>query len=223
MLERTESATESEMSEATAAGAGLAVDGDGWLRGARRVPSPHADERPSGVEVSLVVIHGVSLPPGEFGGGWVETFFSGALDPAAHPYFREIAALRVAPHFYIPRDGALLQFVSTGRRAWHAGRSAWRGRRECNDFSVGIELEGTDERSYTRAQYARLAPLVAALCERYPGIGEHGLAGHSDIAPGRKTDPGPAFDWERLLGDLRHAGYNFRREPKKSPGGETGT
>lgn len=211
------------MSESTAAGAGFAVDADGWLSGARRVPSPHADERPPGTEVSLVVIHGVSLPAGDFGGGWVEAFFAGTLDAAAHPSFREIAALRVAPHFYISREGALLQFVSTERRAWHAGRSAWRGRDECNDFSVGIELEGTDDRLYAPEQYARLATLVGALRERYPGIGKYGLAGHCDIAPGRKTDPGPAFEWERLLGDLRHAGYNFRRDPTKGPGGEAGT
>jgi len=204
-------------------GAEMTVDADGWLRGARRVASPHADERPAGTDVSLIVIHGVSLPPGEFGGPWVEAFFSGRLDSTAHPYFLEIASLRVAPHFYITRDGALLQFVSTERRAWHAGRSRWRGRDECNDFAIGIELEGADDTPYTTAQYGRLAEVVKALCERYPAIGEHGLAGHSDIAPGRKTDPGPAFDWQRLVSEMAHAGYNFHCEPIKNPGGDTGT
>jgi len=213
----------SAVSNLTMSGAAMTVDAEGWLRGARRVVSPHADERPPGAGVSLIVIHGVSLPPGEFGGPWVEAFFSGRLDIAAHPYFSEIASLRVAPHFYITRDGALLQFVSTERRAWHAGHSRWEGRDECNDFSIGIEMEGTDDTPYTTAQYDRLAGVVAALCEYYPGIGERGLAGHSDIAPGRKTDPGPAFDWERLVSDMAHAGYNFHRTPTKNPDGDTGT
>jgi len=202
-------------------GSDLAVDAAGWVHGVRRMPSPHADERPGGARVSLIVIHGVSLPPGEFGGAWVEDFFTGRLDCAAHPYFSEIAALRVAPHFYVTREGRLTQFVSTDRRAWHAGRSSWRGQVECNDFSVGIELEGTDETPYADAQYAALAPLIAALLRRYPDIGEHGLAGHGDIAPGRKTDPGPAFDWTRLRGRLARGGYNFAGEPTKNSRGDT--
>lgn len=203
-------------------GSDLSVDAAGWARGVRRVPSPHADERPAGTRVSLIVIHGVSLPPGEFGGSRVEEFFIGRLDSAAHPYFSEIAALRVAPHFYVTREGRVTQFVSTDRRAWHAGRSSWRGRAECNDFSIGIELEGVDEMPYTDAQYAMLAALIGALRRRHPGIGEHGLAGHSDIAPGRKTDPGPAFEWTRLREDLARAGYNFAGKPTKNPGGDTG-
>lgn len=201
----------------------LVVSTEGWLSAARHVPSPHADERPPGVPVSLVVVHGVSLPPGEFGGPWVEDLFSGRLDSAAHPYFPEIASLRVAPHLYIPRDGALIQFVSCARRAWHAGRSAWRGREECNDFSIGIELEGADDIPYDAAQYERLVAVIVALRRRYPAIGKHGVAGHSDIAPGRKTDPGPAFDWQRVKKDLAQAGYNFNREPIKNPDGNIET
>lgn len=195
----------------------MMIDTEGWLQGVRRVPSPHADERPSGTQISLIVIHGVSLPPGEFGGQWVEDFFSGRLDKGTHSYFSEIASLRVAPHLYIPRDGALVQFVSCSRRAWHAGRSRWRGREACNDFSIGIELEGADDIPYAEVQYERLVPLIVALRRRYPAIDEQGVTGHSDIAPGRKTDPGPVFDWRRLANDLAQAGYNFSRESIKNP------
>ncbi|MGH8127109.1 MAG: 1,6-anhydro-N-acetylmuramyl-L-alanine amidase AmpD [Gammaproteobacteria bacterium] len=198
-------------------GVGLVVGTDGWLSAARRVPSPHADERPPGAQVSLIVIHGVSLPPGEFGGSWVEDFFSGRLDRDTHPYFARLAALRVAPHLYVQRDGALIQFVSCARRAWHAGRSRWQGRDACNDFSIGIELEGTDDIPYTDAQYERLVSVIVALHRHYPAIGEQGVAGHSDIAPGRKTDPGPVFDWRHLTSKLAQAGYNFSREPIKNP------
>ena len=200
------------MSEGGAEDAPLEVDAGGWLVKAHRMPSPHADDRPADVRVSLIVIHGVSLPPGEFGGQWVEDFFCGRLDDSAHPYFREIAGLRVAPHLLIRRDGGLIQFVACERRAWHAGVSEWRGRRNCNDFSIGIELEGTDSLPYTEAQYARLIPVILGLRDRYFDIDDGGIVGHSDIAPGRKTDPGPAFDWERLGTRLVHAGYNFRRE-----------
>ncbi len=197
-----------------------AVDGDGWFATARRAPSPHADERPAGSPVSLIVIHGVSLPPGEFGGPWVEDFFCGRLDVSVHPYFREIAGLRVAPHLLIRRDGSLIQFVGCERRAWHAGVSEWRGRANCNDFSVGIELEGRDSLPYADAQYARLVPVILALRARYPDIDDAAIAGHSDIAPGRKTDPGPAFDWDRLGTGLAYGGYNFRREQTAKQGGE---
>jgi len=189
----------------------LSVDPDGWLRGIRRRPSPHADERPAGSRIELVVLHGVSLPPGEFGGPWVEAFFAGDIDPHAHPFFEEIRDLRVAPHILVRRTGEIIQFVSCLRRAWHAGRSSWRGRVECNDYSVGIELEGTDDTPYEEAQYDALARVLSALLEAYPALGEDALAGHSDVAPGRKTDPGPAFAWERLSGRLALAGYNFRR------------
>lgn len=184
---------------------------NGWLAGARRAPSPHADARPPRSEIELVVIHGASLPPGEFGGPWLEALFTGRLDHSAHPYFATLKGLRVAPHLLIRRDGEVVQFVPFDRRAWHAGRSSWHGRSECNDFSIGIELEGGDEIPYADSQYAALARVLPALVAAYPGIGGESLAGHSDVAPGRKTDPGTAFDWERLSRDLARAGYNFRR------------
>ena len=162
---------------------------------ARQIPSPNHDARPAGTNVTLVVVHAISLPPGQFGGDGIERLFTNRLDPGAHPYFATVATLKVSSHFLIRRDGALVQFVSCADRAWHAGVSAWNGRRRCNDFSVGIELEGTDENPYTAAQYAMLARLAKALRRRYP-IAD--VVGHSDIAPGRKTDPGPAFDWARF-------------------------
>ena len=172
----------------------------GRLEGVRQVPSPNCDERPAGAEVELVVVHGISLPPGEYGGGWVEALFTNRLDPTAHPYFAEIAELRVSAHLLIDRDGQVTQFVPLNRRAWHAGASCFQGREACNDFAIGIELEGEDEVPYTEAQYARLAEVIAALHEAYPALTAERVVGHADIAPGRKTDPGPAFDW----GHLRH-------------------
>lgn len=174
---------------------GGGLDAAGWLEGARRVPSPNRDERPAGVPVSLIVIHNISLPPGQFGGPGVEALFTNRLDPAAHPYYRTLGELRVSAHFFIRRDGEVIQFVPCSQRAWHAGASSWQGRERCNDFSVGIELEGTDDRPFADAQYAALNGLLGVLRAAYPGVG---LAGHSDIAPGRKTDPGPYFDWGRL-------------------------
>jgi AmpD protein len=171
------------------------IDASGRLEGAPHVASPNRDARPPGATPTLVVIHGISLPPGEFGGDGVERLFTNTLDPAVHPYYAATAALRVSAHFLIRRDGRLVQFVPCGERAWHAGESAWKGRVRCNDFSVGIELEGADDVPYAPAQYAMLARLVRALWRRFPGAD---VAGHSDIAPGRKTDPGPAFDWVRL-------------------------
>lgn len=168
---------------------------DGWLLRARRVDSPNFGPRPPGVEVSLIVIHNISLPPGQFGGRWVEDFFCNRLDASAHPYFAEIAALQVSAHFFLRRDGELLQFVSADARAWHAGESAWRGRPNCNDYSIGIELEGSDDQPFATAQYAGLWPLLDTLRNRYP---IDGVVGHSDIAPGRKTDPGLHFDWAGL-------------------------
>ncbi|HUF78420.1 MAG TPA: 1,6-anhydro-N-acetylmuramyl-L-alanine amidase AmpD [Thermoanaerobaculia bacterium] len=170
----------------------------GLIEGARQVPSPNQDARPEGIEPELVVVHGISLPPGELGGPWIDHLFTNRLDPEAHPYFREIADLRVAAHVLIRRDGELVQYVPCHRRAWHAGVSRWREKEAVNDFSVGVELEGTDELPYEDSQYQRLAELVRALAATYPGITPDRLAGHSGIAPGRKTDPGPAFDWVRV-------------------------
>jgi AmpD protein len=170
-------------------------DADGWLAGVRRIPSPNCDRRPEGASITLAVVHGISLPPGEFGGDGITRLFTNALDPAEHPYFATIAHFRVSAHFLLRRDAELVQYVPCSLRAWHAGLSSWRGREHCNDFSVGIELEGTDERPYTSRQYARLARLLTWLAARY-GIAE--AVGHRDVAPGRKTDPGPSFDWKRL-------------------------
>lgn len=175
-----------------------AITGDGWLAGAQRLPSPNCDERPSGEAISLLVIHGISLPPGRFGGPWIDALFTNTLDPAAHPAFAGIAALRVSAHLLIRRDGRITQYVPFSRRAWHAGASSFDGREHCNDFSIGIELEGTDTRRYTTRQYRRLTRVVAEIRRRYPLITPARIVGHSDIAPGRKTDPGPAFDWTKI-------------------------
>jgi AmpD protein len=157
--------------------------------------SPHFDDRPEGEKVTLLVIHNISLPPGEFGGPWIDDLFMGTLDCAAHPYFKDLEGLRVSAHFLIRRDGTLIQYVPTDKRAWHAGVSSWKGREKCNDFSIGVELEGADDVPFAEPQYESLARLVKQLEMRY---GELDIAGHSDIAPGRKTDPGPWFDWARL-------------------------
>ena len=170
----------------------------GWLDAARRVPSPNCNARPAGTVPELLVVHNISLPPGEFGGPWIDALFTNTLDPEAHPYFREIAGLEVSAHVLIRRDGECVQYVPFHERAWHAGQSAYCGRENCNDFSIGIELEGADDIPFEPVQYQRLAELVAALLKAYPTLSAERLAGHSDIAPGRKTDPGPAFDWARL-------------------------
>lgn len=177
----------------------------GWLKGARRLLSPNEDERPAGMSIDMVVVHGISLPPGEYGGPWIDALFSNNLDPRAHPYFQEIAGLRVSSHLLIRRTGEITQYVSFDRRAWHAGVSCFRGRERCNDFSIGIELEGADDQPYTPAQYDELAKVTAALIASYPKITCDRIVGHADIAPGRKTDPGPAFDWERYRQALRLA------------------
>jgi len=168
----------------------------------RVVESPNCDDRPDGVEVSLVVLHSISLPPGEYGGDSIERLFTNGLDPAAHPYFAEIRELKVSSHFLVRRDGELIQFVPVERRAWHAGASSWRGRSRCNDFSIGIELEGTEEDVFTEAQYRALAVLLKDLQKELP---IRDVAAHSDVAPGRKTDPGARFDWARLLAALATA------------------
>jgi AmpD protein len=170
----------------------------GLLSGVRQVLSTHFDARPAGVAPELIVVHGISLPPGEFGGPWIEQLFAGSLDRTAHPYFSQLAGERVSAHVLLRRDGTAIQFVPFGQRAWHAGVSSWRGRSACNDFSVGIELEGTDQLPYEAAQYRALAALIRSLRKVYPSLEPDGLAGHADIAPGRKTDPGDAFDWNGL-------------------------
>ena len=171
---------------------------DHWIDQARRVPSPNFNERPDPDDIALVVIHNISLPPERFGGPHIEAFFQNRLDPGAHPYFQEIRDLKVSSHFLIRRDGELVQFVACDRRAWHAGVSSWRGRDNCNDFALGIEMEGADRIPFEDAQYQRLSELLAALYEHYPRLSRDTVTGHENIAPGRKTDPGPAFDWTRL-------------------------
>lgn len=184
----------------------------GLLSGARRVESPNCDSRPADSKPELVVIHGISLPPGRYGGPWIERLFTNTLPEEADPYFQTIHHLRVSSHVLIARDGTFTQYVPFGLRAWHAGPSYWRGRGACNDFSIGIELEGADDEPYDERQYVALAELIATLQRSYPSLADGWIAGHSDIAPGRKTDPGPAFDWQRLERDLRSRGSEFRRE-----------
>ena len=177
-----------------------AAEDAGWLPAARRVPSPNCDERPADETLRLIVIHAISLPPGEFGGPGILQLFTNCLDAEAHPYFREIQGLRVSAHFLVRRDGELIQFVPCSRRAWHAGVSNWQGRENCNDFSIGIELEGCDHLPFEDAQYQTLVQLLAELRQRFP---IDAVVAHSDVAPGRKTDPGPHFDWCRLYDESR--------------------
>jgi AmpD protein len=176
----------------------MLFDEEGWLDAAERIPSPNCDARPT-CDVELLVIHNISLPPDRFEGDGVIRLFTNVLDTDEHPYYKALVNLRVSSHFFIRRDGHLIQFVSALKRAWHAGLSSWQGRERCNDFSIGIELEGSDFVTFTDAQYARLQELTLALRKAFP---IRGIAGHSDIAPGRKTDPGPHFDWLRYLAPL---------------------
>lgn len=171
------------------------IDEEGWLECATRIASPNCDARPIGETIQLIVIHNISLPPGVLTGDAVIDLFTNRLDWDAHPYYAEIRGMQVSSHFWIRRDGQLIQFVPCGLRAWHAGVSAWRGRERCNDFSLGIELEGSDDVPFNEAQYTTLNRLLATLQRTYP---IEDIVGHSDIAPGRKTDPGPYFDWNRL-------------------------
>jgi AmpD protein len=190
----------------------LQVDLDsGLMQGARQIASPNYDARPPGVDAELIVVHGISLPPGDFGGPWIDRLFTNTLPPDVHPYFTEVAVLRVSSHLVIMRDGALTQYVKFTERAWHAGRSSYAGREACNDFSIGVELEGTDTLPYESAQYAVLAEVVAALCAAYPRLSAQRCIGHSDIAPGRKTDPGAAFDWPRARRLIDAAQRNTHR------------
>jgi AmpD protein len=165
---------------------------------ARQVPSPNCDDRPAGCAIELIVVHGISLPPGEYGGDAIDRFFTNTLDSTAHPYFRDIAGLKVSSHLLIRRDGEVVQYVPFGKRAWHAGASDYCGREACNDFSIGIELEGQDDEPYAACQYEVLAGVIDALLAAFPTLSRERLVGHCDISPARKTDPGPAFDWAHL-------------------------
>jgi len=178
------------------------LDPEGRVAGARFIASPNCDARPPQTSVTLLLLHSISLPPGTYGGDAVERLFTNRLDPQAHPYFGEIAALRVSAHFFVRRSGELVQFVPAQLRAWHAGNSAWRGCEHCNDFSIGIELEGTDDSEFDDPQYVTLVALTRALREAFP---LRDIAAHSDVAPERKTDPGARFDWPRFLRDLSRA------------------
>jgi AmpD protein len=169
-----------------------------WLADAEQIPSPNQDDRPDPDDISLIVIHGISLPPGEFGGPWITRLFTNTLPADVHPYFELIHQFKVSAHVLIRRDGHIVQYVPFDRRAWHAGVSAYQGRERCNDFSVGIELEGTDDLPYEDAQYASLNRIIDVLVEHYPLLSRNCIAGHSEIAPGRKTDPGQAFEWGRI-------------------------
>ena len=177
----------------------MRVSSDHWLTPAKRLESPNWNERPHPGAIELVVIHGISLPPGRFGGGYVTDLFLNRLDVSAHPSFADLAGVRVSSHLLITRRGAVVQFVPFHRRAWHAGESVWCRRPACNDYAIGIEMEGTDDRAYTDTQYGKLRRVLNALLERYPRLSPEAVVGHFEIAPGRKTDPGPAFDWGRLL------------------------
>lgn len=178
------------------------VSREGKLTPARQCPSPNSDDRPDGCVPELIILHGISLPPGEFGGPYIEQLFTNSLDWERHSYFRAIKGMEVSAHVLIRRDGGVVQFVPFSRRAWHAGASRFRGRSRCNDFSIGIELEGDDEISYEPEQYSCLAELLRALITRYPRLDARHIAGHCDVSPGRKSDPGPAFDWMRLYDGL---------------------
>lgn len=174
----------------------MKVDALGRVSGVRYIQSPNHDGRPAGVGIDLLVIHNISLPPGEFGGDAVVRLFTNRLDIKAHPYYAHLEGVRVSAHFFIRRNGEIIQFVSCAKRAWHAGVSNWHGRERCNEFSIGVELEGSDQEPFASAQYHALAKLTRRLCRAYP---IRGIAGHSDIAPQRKTDPGPHFDWVYFL------------------------
>jgi N-acetyl-anhydromuramoyl-L-alanine amidase len=174
----------------------MKADANGWLSGVRRIASPNCDARPPGLAIELLVVHSISLPPGQFGGAEVAQLFTNTLNTDAHPYYKQLEGLKVSAHFLIRRDGAIIQFVPCGKRAWHAGMSSWQGRSACNDFSIGVELEGSDYVPFNDQQYAALTRLTRLLRRSYA---IRAIVGHADIAPGRKTDPGPNFDWSRYL------------------------
>ncbi|NOY70935.1 MAG: 1,6-anhydro-N-acetylmuramyl-L-alanine amidase AmpD [Gammaproteobacteria bacterium] len=178
------------------------INSEGWLDGVMRILSPNCDERPTGQIISLLVVHGISLPSGEFGGPGIEALFTNNMDISMHPEFKELAGLQVSAHLLIRRDGQIIQFVPFTKRAWHAGKSNFGGRACCNDFSIGVELEGVDDRPYDDRQYSILVEVIKALQKSYPEILTDRIVGHCDIAPGRKTDPGEAFDWLRLKSNI---------------------
>ena len=175
---------------------------DGWLVSERRLLSPHFDQRPEPQDISLLIIHYISLPPEQFGGGYIDDFFQGKLDAQVHPYFEEISALRVSAHCLIERTGQITQYVNFADRAWHAGLSCFEGRDKCNDFAIGIELEGSNEQPFTDAQYAALQALTQEIMRTYPHITKERIVGHCDVSPGRKIDPGQYFDWQRYLQNI---------------------
>lgn len=176
----------------------------GLLDIATNIVSDNFDERPEGRAISLIVVHNISLPPGEFGGPYITQLFTNQLNKDEHPYFEKIFHLRVSSHILIRRDGEIIQYVPFHSRAWHAGASEYQGEQACNDFSIGIELEGTDDLPFELVQYEKLAQLIKELQRNYPSIAKNAITGHSDIAPGRKTDPGPAFDWDHLNQIINH-------------------
>ena len=180
----------------------MRIDQNGWLTGVYRCPSPNCDARSDEQGISLLVIHAISLPPLQFGGPYVRQLFCNRLNPAEHEYFESIHELRVSAHLFVRRNGRVIQFVPLHKRAWHAGVSSFDGREGCNDFSIGIELEGSDEQRFTQAQYRQLKRLTALIQSRWPQIGTEQVVGHCDIAPGRKTDPGPYFNWPRYRASL---------------------
>jgi len=165
--------------------------------------SPNHDDRPNEQDITGIVIHNISLPPGEFGGGWIDDLFLNKLNPTAHPYFEAIAEVRVSAHILIRRSGEIIQYVPFHQRAWHAGVSCWDDRQRCNDFTIGIEMEGCDEHDFEQIQYQQLSDVIKTLCNNYPNLSTDAVKGHQDIAPGRKTDPGPHFDWAYLTGLLK--------------------
>lgn len=172
----------------------------GLISAIKYQPSPNQDKRPDSDDITGIVIHNISLPPGDFGGGWIDDLFLNKLDPNAHPYFENIADVKVSAHLLIRRGGEVIQYVPFQQRAWHAGISSWDGREKCNDFTIGIELEGCDDQTFESLQYQQLASIINALCDTYPKLNHQQIKGHQDISPGRKTDPGPCFDWKILKG-----------------------
>lgn len=188
-----------------------------WLLETERIPSPNFDDRPDPADISLIVIHCISLPPGQWGAHYINRLFLNELNPDEHPYFKEIFQLKVSAHVLVQRDGKVIQYVPFDKRAWHAGQSSYEGRERCNDFSIGIELEGTDDSAFTDAQYDSLCQLATLLFAHYPKLGKQRITGHSDIAPGRKTDPGPGFCWPRLFNLLDGLPHGAPRQCRTTP------
>ena len=193
----------------------MRIDSQHWLAGVRRVPSPYWNERPAGCEVNLIVLHGISLPPGKFGTGRIDQLFAGEL-PCEVARQLDLTGVRVSSHVLLDREGGCTQYVAFDKRAWHAGQSSWQGRSNCNDYAIGIELEGTDSQPYRDTQYDALARLVSALLDTYPGLSPDAVVGHNEVAPGRKTDPGAGFDWKRLLSVLYYSTAIIPTGPHRS-------